>query len=326
LLASGKHDEAESLLAAATARGGDPRLALLRARVQEAMGKDADALETLRSCSREKPDFLPARLFHGIGALDAGMPGEAEAEFFRTLELEPQNELAASYRALALLHLGREPEARQIFSSRGFADNVGLLVRLTEWVETQWLEHGRFLHPSPQPDPAQVSPGGFLARVLRERRSLRHFFAKRYREVLAEMHWKAMTGKPDDEILFGCALAAEMLCDFERALKYIDRLGESAEMPDIILAARARSRMRLGRFSEAAADLNRVLIIGPEDYGVNYYLALLCLSHGERGRARALFTRAYRDYIIDTQEYQFWQISRAILEAGEEPGTFSPAP
>jgi Flp pilus assembly protein TadD len=104
-----------------------------------------------------------------------------------------------------------------------------------------------------------------------------------------------------------------MLCDYERALEYLSRVKEpEADWPDALTAARGRSLVRLGDFLEGANDLARVLAVGPEDYGTNYYLGLLCQAHGERSRARQLYLRAHTQYLIDTLDFQWWQMERAL--------------
>jgi Flp pilus assembly protein TadD len=117
--------------------------------------------------------------------------------------------------------------------------------------------------------------------------------------------------------VFACAIAAEMLFDNERALDHIAVIGDGEEMPDPLRAARARNLLRLGEFARAAEDLNRVLIIGPEDYGVNYFLGVLCLSHGRAAQARNLFLRAHADYMVDTLEFQFWQMQQALFDTAD---------
>ena len=180
MLARGEPDAAEAALA--TAPPDDPRTAFVRARVMDVRGDSPTARETLDRTARDLPSNVPAQVFSGVAALDAGDAPAAEAAFARALALQPQNDLARAYRALSLLHLGDEKEGVAILHAHGFSDNRMFVVRLTEWMETQWLREGRFFAPRAlaplQPRPA---PGGWLGRVASERRAERHFFAKRYR-------------------------------------------------------------------------------------------------------------------------------------------------
>ena len=291
----------------------------------DARGDSPSARETLDRTARDLPSNVPAQVFSGVAALDAGDAPAAEAAFARALALQPQNDLARAYRALSLLHLGDEKEGVATLHAHGFSDNRMFVVRLTEWMEMQWLREGRFFAPRAlaplQPRPA---PGGWLGRVASERRAERHFFAKRYRGLLEELDAQARAARPDPDIVFACAIAAEMLCDNELALDYISTLGDGDDLPDPLLAARARNLVRLGAFAEAANDLNRVLIIGPEDYGVNYYLGVLCLSHARPQQARTLFLRAHADYMVDTQEFQFWQMQQALFGTTDTTSTTAP--
>ena len=316
LLARGEQDAAEAALASAPS--GDPRAAFVRSRILDARGESRAARDTLERTAQDLPVNVPAQLFAGVAALDAGDAPAAEAGFARTLALQPDNDLARAYRALALLHLGREQEGVAILRAHGFSDNRMFVVRLTEWMELQWLVAGRFFAPRaiepPEPRPA---PRGWLARRASERRAERHFFAKRYRELLGELDAQAHAGRPDPDIVFACAIAAEMLFDNERALDHIAVIGDGEEMPDPLRAARARNLLRLGEFARAAEDLNRVLIIGPEDYGVNYFLGVLCLSHSRPAQARNLFLRAHADYMVDTLEFQFWQMQQALFDTAD---------
>jgi hypothetical protein len=48
---------------------------------------------------------------------------------------------------------------------------------------------------------------------------------------------------------------------------------------------------------------------------MNYYLGLLCLAHGESSSARRLFLRAHTQYLVDTLDFQYWQMERALFGA-----------
>ena len=106
-----------------------------------------------------------------------------------------------------------------------------------------------------------------------------------------------------------------MLRDYERAWDYLTKLPDPEGLPDIVLGLRARCLLRLRRFDEAADVVNRVLTIGPEDFGSNHVMGVLCLAFGRRGRARAFFRTAHTQYMIDTLEIQQWQLEQAIVES-----------
>ena len=121
LLADGKPDEAEAALTAGEGARYDPRRDIVRARICEARGDLLKALEVLQGARDRLPRNGPVRTWYGMFALDAGLARDAEAAFAETLALQPENDLARSYRALALLSLGRTEEALAIFRKHGFS-------------------------------------------------------------------------------------------------------------------------------------------------------------------------------------------------------------
>lgn len=315
LLDKGKLAEAEQALRVREHAAYDPRRSFILAKIRQAEGDEQSALREFEDAEKRAPAHAPAHLLHGIALYDTSDFVYAETDFRRVLELQPQNDLAYAYLALTQLAQGRDEEGLAIFCQHGFNDNRWFMVRLTEWVERQWLENGRFFAPKPVIIPEPEAPGdvSFFTVRKREKHGQRSFFAKRYDEMLTHLAPLAAAADADEEVLFACALGCEMLGDYAQALEYLARLSPEDVLPDAARAARARCMVRLGRFEEAALDMNKVLMIGPEDYGMNYYLGVLCLSYGERQRARQLFYRAYSDYLVDSLEYQFWQIQRALL-------------
>lgn len=344
LLDAGEFDKAAAVLGADSGPDAtDPRRPLVLARIEDARGNRDLALDLLDRLRTARPDYAPGHLFFGIISSDDGRPEAAAAAFDRVLELQPANDVARSYRALAHLQLGEDDAAAAIFRGHGFNDNRMFRVRLTEWMELQWLEKNRFFAQRPAmpppagdsvsaPVPPVFAPGerdagsdaateatpprapGIVRRLRIESRASRLFHARRYPEMLQVLEPLARVPDPDDGVLFTCAFGAEMLHDYDLALEYLGRLPqETAQWPDALLAARGRLLVRQRRFREAAEDLNRVEVIGPEDYGANYYFGVLCLAHGERAHARRLFFRAHTQYLIDTLETQWWQIEQALL-------------
>lgn len=308
MAANGKTAEAEAYLAQGIDDAKDVRQGLVLGRILGQQGRTEDALRIYEQMRVQFPQHAPAHLFCGIALLDLRRVDDAVAAIARTLELQPQNDVALSYLALSRLIQGDDEGALRGFRRDGVSDNRMFRVRLTEWMETEWLGKGRFfaqqrLGIATDKVPAKTST----------RRAQKHFYAKRYREMLTELESASRADNPDQSILFACALGAEMLFDYERALDYLSRVKDSeAEWPDALTAARGRSLVRLGDFARGAADLGRVLTVGPEDFGSNYYLGVLCLAHGERHQARQLFLRAHTQYLIDTLDFQYWQMERAL--------------
>ncbi|MEI7635470.1 MAG: tetratricopeptide repeat protein [bacterium] len=321
LLEAGKCGEAERVLRESKGGRDDARQSLVLARILSRQGQGETALQVLKEVALNHPLNAPAHLFLGILAESCDLLAEARAAFERVIQLQPENDLAHSCLALTLARLGMHKECRAEFSAHGFCDNRWFLVRLTEWMETEWLASGRFFKPVTCDFTTNQAPpkDGFFNRLRHKRRTNQSFRRKDYHTLVHQLA-PALAGSPDVETVFACAFAAEMLRAYGFALECIGRLDEK-RLPDPLLAARGRCLIRLGRFTEAAADLNRVLIIGPEDYGLNYYLGVLCLAHNEKARARQLFHRAYTDYLIDTFEYQFEQIIQAFWDEFRNIGT-----
>ncbi|MGI8907517.1 MAG: tetratricopeptide repeat protein [Candidatus Sumerlaeaceae bacterium] len=308
LAGRGKLDAAEAYLRSALVDGANVRNWLVLGRLLEQGGRAENALHVFDDARVRYPNQAPAHLFYGIAALDLGYVEDAAASFARVLEMQPGNDVARSYAALGKLMQGDDDAAVSTFRTFGISDNRAFRVRLTEWMESQWLANGRFFAQHalefPSDPPAKTST----------RRAQKHFYAKRYAEMLRELEPAALASHPDQSVLFACALGSEMLFDYQRSLEYISRVTEpESEWPDAILATRARSLLRLGDFPAAAADLARVLTVGPEDFGSNYYLGVLCLAHGEHASARQLFMRAHTQYLVDTLDFQYWQMEQALL-------------
>ncbi|MGC8741032.1 MAG: tetratricopeptide repeat protein [Candidatus Sumerlaeaceae bacterium] len=317
LVVLGQWQEACQLLLSTEQRSADPRLPLQRAVILNEAGHSSQALELLDKLIAKHTDFVPAYLFAGIAAWDAAQWEKATALWSRAKELAPRNEVVGSYWALAQFASGAQDLGRMYFERHGFATNRGFLVRITEWVEDQWLEAGRFFAPRPAilPNDERLLPTeGRRSRLALRRAAVRAFRAKEYERFLALMQAEPMQGGLDAGDLFACAVACEMLCAYETALSFLDRIPPVDQSEDPVLAVRGRCNARLGRYDEALDCFERVLMIGPEDFGTNYYLGVLCLAHQQRAKAREFFHRAYREYLVDTLDYQFWQIRRAVLD------------
>jgi len=321
LMRAGRPEEARLLLRGKTPGHDDPRQALVLAQIMNQCDHGAEAMAELRTAALKYPDHAPAHLFKGIVAEQQDLLQEAREALEQVIRIQPKNDLAYSYLALVYARLDMRKESRDIFYTHGFNDNRWFLVRLTEWMESEWLASGRFFKPVEYAPDTNKTPSkpGFFARHKHIRRANQFFSRRQYRPLLDHLA-PELTSSPDEETVFICALCAEMIHSYGFALDCIARL-QTSDLPDPLLAARGRCLIRLGRFAEAAADINRVLMIGPEDYGLNYYLGVLCLAYGEKNRARQLFYRAYTDYLIDTLEYQFRQIVNALMDELERPAT-----
>lgn len=315
----GKWQEACAFLELAEKTNSDPRLPLQRGVILTEAGQPQAALSLLESLVAKHESFPPAYLFAGIAAWDTRDHDKARALWSKGRELAPRNELLGSYWALAQYAAGKDEQGRQYFGSAGFASNRGFLVRLTQWVEEQWLLKGCFFAPQDDLIETVTPASGTRQHLLR--RAVRAFRARDYISFLAIMQSESVAGKMDTEDLFACAIACEMLSAYSKALEFLDRIPEQEQSADPVLAARGRCFVRLGRYEEAMDCFERVLIIGPEDFGLNYYLGVLCHAHQQHDRAREFFHRAYRDYLVDTLDYQFWQIRRALLEQAYLPRT-----
>jgi tetratricopeptide (TPR) repeat protein len=307
----GHWEAACEVLGSAEATSDDPRVILQHAAILLSAGEAEEALTLLDGLQQRVPDYTPGLLYAGIAALDCGDAARAATSLGRARELDARNEVVGSYWALTHYTLGHDETAREYFARKGFSDNRGFLVRLTEWVESEWLTRGRFFAPSSvMGRPAGEQP---VRQRGSRRRAQRAFRKKRYADVIEALTPIIERGSADAGDIYGCAVSCEMLFAYDDALNLTERLSEEDRELDAVRALRGRCLVRLGRYAEAMDCLEHVLIIGPEDFGLNYYLGLLCLAHQERRRAREFFGRAYRDYLVDTLDYQFWQIQRCLL-------------
>lgn len=260
----------------------------------------------------------PRHIFSGIDHWDAGAPAAAEAEFDSVLALQPKNDLARSYKALCRLAQGHANDAAQLWQHHGFSDNTMFRVRLTEFVEQQWLERGTFLGYARLPD-SLISPGTTFGGTQR-RAALRRFYRRDFAGIL-----KFLPEPPEKDELaaFLGATACEMLRDYSRAEAYLGALRpRRAEWPEPLIALGARLDVRAGHIARAARGFATIVIMGPEDYGITYYLGVICLAYEKREEARMYFHRAYTAYMVDTLEFQWWQLEQALLHPASD---FPPA-
>ncbi|MCX7625393.1 MAG: tetratricopeptide repeat protein [Candidatus Sumerlaeaceae bacterium] len=309
LVAGGQWVEACSLLEHAEKCESDPRLQLQRAVILLNNNQAGMALAVLEALIDKDPSYLPARLYAGIAAIENGDLEQAARILEIAMGMAPQNELVRCYWELAQLMSGNGQAARTLVWGEPMPANSGFLIRLTHWVETQWLKTGRFFAPR------QLNVAEFSSpenKRFSKRAAIKAFRKRNFRQFLEIAVPSATNANASTELLFACAFACEMLNGFEDALFFLSQLEPEDQHAEPVQAARGRCLVRLGRYYEALDCLEKVLIVGPEDFGLNYYLGVLCLAHGDERRSRHFFERAYRDYFVDTFEYQFWQIRQAL--------------
>lgn len=311
---NGQSNEALQLLEREAQRHpNDPRYLLQQSQILARLGRYEEAKARLAECLKREPGFAPAHLFAGVLALDNGDPTSAETHFSEVANLQPSNSLAHAYLGLALLMNGKESEGRTLLQLHGQSDNVGFLIRLTEWAESQWLEAGRFFAPRC----VELLPPGSMQgmkKLIIAKKAERLFYQRRYREFL-EIAEVILARRPTDEnFLFAAGMAAELLSDYERALGYWSAIAaDDNDGYDPLRAAQGRVWVRLGEYDRALDAFSHVTILGPEDYGVNYFLGVLCLAHSDRALARRFFQRAFTQYLVDTLEYQYAHTLREIV-------------
>lgn len=253
--------------------------------------------------NKQPPHEAPRHLFTGIDHWDAGDAASALAEFDAVLQLQPKNDLARSYRALCLLASGNH--AADNWRSHGFSDNAMFRVRLAEFVESTWLRNGSFMGESA----LQVPPSGQSA----PRKALRKFYKRDFAGILNHV---TLPPVMDELEVFLAGTALEMLRHYCAAVEYLDPLKERRnEWPDALIALAARLNVRTGNIAEAAKDFARIVVLGPEDFGSNYHMGIVCLAYEKRDEARQYFLRAFTDYMVDTLDFQWWQLEQALLNS-----------
>ncbi len=273
----------------------------------------AEALQILQPLMIGAPKNVPAKLLAAIAAWDTGDFHAASDFASEVIALQPDNNLAQSYCAMALMATGCHEEGQAIFRQFGFNDSPTFRMRLSAWAESQWLDYNRFFNQL-QCQPATTKSPSLTAKLFRGKVAERYFFRHRFPELLELLEPSVLAAKASMEEVFATALAAEMLQDYERAWELINLLPPSSEPPqDILQGLRARILLRLRRMEDAATEVNEIMMIGPEDFGVNHLMGVLCLAFGKPVEARKFFLRSHTEYMIDTLEYQQWQLERALL-------------
>lgn len=287
----------------------DAAAELWRVRTELLSGNEGAAYGRLSDAREKHPDAMPLALEAGRMALDAGDVAAARREFQHVLTKQSDNTLAASYAALCSWMLGEDDAARSFVARFGLSRNTSFMVRLALWMESEWLASGRFFAQRALTDLAPPVRG-----FMRTRRSsaIRAFYKKDYRSVYALLSPRLASAPNDSEAAFACAFSCEMLHDHEQALRILEPFGDDADLPEFLAATRARNLVRVGDYARALALLEPIVVPGPEDYGVHYYLAVLSLAHSDAAQAQILMQRAFTSFVVDTLDYQYWQMERAL--------------
>lgn len=303
-MAAGHYDKARMLLPAAGS-SSDPRAEIISSRIQAESGKPDEAVATLSQLQHRFPGHAPAHLFQGVFYWDLHQPGDALACFQKVLELQKNNDLAKSYRALCLCALGDRAAAANVWRHSGFSDNAMFRVRVAEHLESAWLREQAYFDEVPSIQMGK-SEGG-----VSQRKALRLFYRRDFEAML-----KHLPLPPTEEELpaFLAATAHEMLRQYSAAREYVDPfLPRRAEWPDPLVALNARLMVRRGDIADAAREFAGIILMGPEDFGVNYYMGIVCLAYDQAAQARQYFVRAFTNYMVDTLEFQWWQIEQILL-------------
>lgn len=307
-MATGHFDKAQATLPEAGS-SPDPRAEIIRARIQAESGQVADAVQTLSALDNRFPHHAPAYLFKGVFQWDLGQPDEALLFFKKVLTLQKNNDLARSYQALCLCALGDRAAAADAWRFQGFNDNAMFRVRVAEYLESAWLHDQSFFT---EVQPTELNHSAHAS----QRKALRQFYRRNFSEML-----RFVPAPPTEEELpaFLAATAHEMLRHYSAAQSYIDPfLSRRSEWPDPLVALNARLMVRRGEIADAAREFAGVILMGPEDFGVNYYMGIVCLAYGKMTQARQYFLRAFTNYMVDTLEFQWWQIEQVLLHPTNE--------
>jgi Flp pilus assembly protein TadD len=257
----------------------------------------------LESKTSQKLHPAPALLFAGIDLWDNHQAAQALEKFDEVLTLQPKNDLARSYGALCTLALGNAGAAAETWRQSGFSDNTMFRVRTAEFVEMRWLTTKQFMGETTMPSP---QPGSWS-----QRRALKNFYRRDYAQIV---RFVAPPPVENEVEAFLAATALEMMRHYSAARKYLDSfLPKRAEWPDPLVALKARLDLRAGHIRHAAREFASVVVMGPEDFGINYYMGIVCLAYEKREEARQYFLRAFTNFMVDTLEFQWWQIEQILL-------------
>lgn len=303
LMKRGLLDEAELALPA-PGKHRDPRSEIIRSRLEDMRGNLPGAISVLADAIEQFPDHAPFYLFKGIYQWDLGNTDEALSSFDEVLRHQIKNDLASSYKALCLLALGNPTDAAVHWKKYGFSDNTMFRVRVIEFVESAWLRDRVYLD---QQLPGKITYG----KKFSQRKALSFFYRRNFPQML-----KYVTPAPtkNDLEAFLAGTAHEMLRHYDTAKSYVDAfLPQRDEWPEPFIALNARLLVREGNIAEAATQFEQIVVMGPEDFGLNYYMGIICLSYEMRSEARHYFFKALTDYMVDTIEFQWWQIEQVLL-------------
>jgi len=177
-------------------------------------------------------------------------------------------------------------------------------VRVTEYIEMQWLKNQTFFSE-------RTGTANLQFKTVSERKALKYFYKRDFTRML---EYLPESPGPNEFHNFLAAIGWEMIQGYTRSEQFVAAMADKkSEWPDPLIALNARLLLRRGHIKAAAAELAKVETMGYEDYAVNYYLGVACLAYNKLPQARDFFIRAYGNYMIDTQEFQWAEIQRLLL-------------
>ena len=281
----------------------DPRILLPAARGFQEAGLHKEAGTLLQDASTIQPQNPAPFLFLGILHYDEGNWEESLGSLDRCLEISPMNQLAGYYRAIALYRMGKKREALAFFQKNTLTSNVDFLVRFCCLFEKEYPVKG----PS-DPGIDQEPPPTPLNRRQKKRllkSGLRAFEKRDYTSAATAFESVFRDHNQNINAAWGLALC---LLESGRAgkawqilLEILDANRDEPEPP--LVACLGRAAVCMGEYDRGIAILQKVPLEGPDDYGVNYSLALGFLFLGKPRKASLYFERAFRYYYVDTWEY-----------------------
>jgi tetratricopeptide (TPR) repeat protein len=284
----------------------DSRVLIPCARALASSGRKMEA-ETLlkKACDVDAGNPAPL-IFLGILYYDMERFEEAIAAFSECLKRQPRNALARSYRALAQFASGERGEALGIFRKSGVLEsNVGFLARFCLLFENELLVKKDALSPAEEEPPSNAR----IPHKLSERReilksSIKFLDSGDYVSAARGFRTLYERGFHTTEVVFYLALSLMELGHYERAktiiLEHLKRESDRPEPHLMVLLANAC--LFLKEFDRGFALLKAVPVYGPDDYNVTYSLGIAYLLSGDREQAQEWFTRAFRNYYIDTMQ------------------------
>lgn len=284
------------------------RLDLAEARMLIEQGQSDEALERLRSLDFP-PRLEPVReIFQGVGAFRQAELQRAESHIAQALERQPDNRLAANWRAVVRARRGELEQAVRDLLAAGLVPYNEILLELALIYENHLLCHPRRRPPTglddsllraiAEGDLSSAPPPRRLGRAGFERAYTRCRFDALLRHAIhcLGIPRLAIEGRM---VLIHCLSESNLT---EEALTLSRRLTEENSSHPMIQSQLGLCAVRAGLVGEALLALSRVGIEGPEDFNCHWHLGLAALRAGDEGEARWFFQKALRDHFIGSFE------------------------